>query len=194
MSYIPPSSIPELRRKLVIIGDGACGKTSLLMVYCQGRFPTVHIPTVFENTVTDIHVDGRHIELALWDTAGQEDYDRLRPLSYPDSHTILICFAIDSPDSLANIQEKWLTEVLYYCPNIPYLLIGCKKDLRSRNPNCITREQGFAVAQEIGARCYIECSAKTGEGVAEVFEYATRAALTALTGDTGSECDCCIIA
>jgi len=44
--------------------------------------------------------------LALWDTAGQEDYDRLRPLSYPDSHVILICFSIDSPDSLDNVQEK----------------------------------------------------------------------------------------
>lgn len=46
------------------------------------------------------------MELALWDTAGQEDYDRLRPLSYPDSHVILICFAVDSPDSLDNVQEK----------------------------------------------------------------------------------------
>jgi Ras family protein A len=61
---------------------------------------------VFENYVADVEVDSKHVELALWDTAGQEDYDRLRPLSYPDSHVILICFAIDSPDSLDNVQEK----------------------------------------------------------------------------------------
>ena len=61
---------------------------------------------MFENYVADVEVDGKHVELALWDTAGQEDYDRLRPLSYPDSHVILICFAIDSPDSLDNVQEK----------------------------------------------------------------------------------------
>jgi Ras family len=61
---------------------------------------------VFENYVADVEVDGKKVELALWDTAGQEDYDRLRPLSYPDSHVILICFAIDSPDSLDNVQEK----------------------------------------------------------------------------------------
>jgi Ras family protein A len=61
---------------------------------------------VFENYVADVEVDGRHVELALWDTAGQEDYDRLRPLSYPDSHVVLICFAIDSPDSLDNVSEK----------------------------------------------------------------------------------------
>ena len=66
----------------------------------------VYVPTVFENYVADVEVDGKHVELALWDTAGQEDYDRLRPLSYPDSHVILICFAVDSPDFLDNVQEK----------------------------------------------------------------------------------------
>lgn len=66
----------------------------------------VYVPTVFENYVADVEVDGKRVELALWDTAGQEDYDRLRPLSYPDSHVILICFAVDSPDSLDNVQEK----------------------------------------------------------------------------------------
>lgn len=70
------------------------------------RSKQVYVPTVFENYVADVEVDGKHVELALWDTAGQEDYDRLRPLSYPDSHVILICFAIDSPDSLDNVQEK----------------------------------------------------------------------------------------
>jgi Ras homolog gene family, member A len=64
------------------------------------------VPTVFENYVADVEVDGKHVELALWDTSGLEDYDRLRPLSYPDSHVILICFSIDSPDSLDNVQEK----------------------------------------------------------------------------------------
>lgn len=49
--------------------------------------------------------------MALWDTAGQEDYDRLRPLSYPDTDVILMCFSIDSPDSLENIPEKWNPEV-----------------------------------------------------------------------------------
>lgn len=64
--------------------------------------------------MADVEVDGKHVELALWDTAGQEDYDRLRPLSYPDSHVILICFAVDSPDSLDNVQEK----VRHHCNHI----------------------------------------------------------------------------
>jgi Ras family protein A len=110
---------------------------------------------VFENYVADVEVDGKHVELALWDTAGQEDYDRLRPLSYPDSHVILICFAVDSPDSLDNVQEKvrfrsllilvlyydstrpqWISEVHHFCPGLPVVLVGCKKDLR-RDPRVI---------------------------------------------------------
>jgi Ras family protein A len=110
-----------------------------------------------------VEVDGKHVELALWDTAGQEDYDRLRPLSYPDSHVILICFAVDSPDSLDNVQEKvilfilsflnffsflplltfsclsglqWISEVMHFCAGLPIILVGCKKDLR-RDPRVI---------------------------------------------------------
>ena len=88
------------------------------------------MPTVFENYVADVEVDSKHVELALWDTAGQEDYDRLRPLSYPDSNVIIICFAIDSPDSLDNVAEKWQPEVSHFCPATPVILVGCKKDLR----------------------------------------------------------------
>jgi GTPase SAR1 family protein len=61
---------------------------------------------VFENYVTQIQFDGKLVELALWDTAGQEEYDRLRPLSYPESDVILIVFSIDFPVSLGNVQDK----------------------------------------------------------------------------------------
>jgi GTPase SAR1 family protein len=59
-----------------------------------------------ETYYADVEVDGKHLQLALWKTPGQEDYDRLRPLSYPDSHAILICFCVDSPDSLTNVEDK----------------------------------------------------------------------------------------
>ena len=65
-----------------------------------------YVPTVFENYVTLVQFDGKTVELALWDTAGQEEYDRLRPLSYPESHVILIVFSVDFPTSLANVQDK----------------------------------------------------------------------------------------
>ena len=176
-----------IRKKLVIVGDGACGKTCLLIVFSRDQFPEVYVPTVFENYVTDIEVDAKQVELTLWDTAGQEDYDRLRPLSYPDTDVILMCFSIDSPDSLENIPEKWTPEVKHFCPNVPIILVGNKKDLRNDSNTIkelgkmkqepVKLEDGRAMAEKINAVCYMECSAKTKEGVREVFEAATREGL-----------------
>ena len=127
------------------------------------------------------------VELALWDTAGQEDYDRLRSLSYPDTDVILMCFSIDSPDSLENIPEKWTPEVKHFCPNVPIILVGTKKDLRNDSSMIkelgkmkqepVKPEEGRTMAEKIKAFAYLECSAKSKEGVRGVFETATRAAL-----------------
>ncbi|KAJ8259166.1 hypothetical protein COCON_G00181780 [Conger conger] len=182
-------TMAAIRKKLVIVGDGACGKTCLLIVFSKDQFPEVYVPTVFENYVADIEVDGKQVELALWDTAGQEDYDRLRPLSYPDTDVILMCFSIDSPDSLENIPEKWTPEVKHFCPNVPIILVGNKKDLRNDDhtrrelakmkQEPVKPEEGRDMAHRINAFGYLECSAKTKDGVREVFEMATRAALQA---------------
>ncbi|EGW32984.1 uncharacterized protein SPAPADRAFT_60312 [Spathaspora passalidarum NRRL Y-27907] len=155
-----------IKRKVVIVGDGACGKTSLLYVFTLGEFPTEYHPTVFENYVTKCRIDGKLVELALWDTAGQEEYERLRPLSYSNSHVILIGFALDTPDSLDNARTKWVIEVKQYCPGIPYILCGLKKDLRTNTSDrkrFVQYDMGLAVAEEIGARKYLESSALTGE-------------------------------
>lgn len=117
------------------------------------------MPTVFENYLTNtIHEPTQKIvELALWDTAGQEEYDRLRPLSYPETDVILICFAIDSHASLENVTDKvqrlwrstnmpqWYPEVRHFCPNTPVLLVGLKSDLRhNARAISILRTQGQA--------------------------------------------------
>ncbi|EGG05450.1 uncharacterized protein MELLADRAFT_72149 [Melampsora larici-populina 98AG31] len=172
-----------IRRKLVIIGDGACGKTSLLSVFAMGEFPEDYEPTIFENYVAEIRLDGKAVQLALWDTAGQEEYERLRPLSYSKSHVILIAFAIDTPDSLENVTVKWIEEVRSICgAAIPVILVGCKKDLRDSdggaNPEqFVQKRQAELVANSINARCYMECSALKNEGVDAIFESATRAAM-----------------
>ncbi|KAH9001986.1 ras family-domain-containing protein [Lactarius hatsudake] len=170
------SSQTPLRRKLVIVGDGACGKTSLLCSFALGEFPKEYV-TIFENYVAEIRLDGKAVQLALWDTAGQEEYERLRPLSYSKSHVILIAFAIDTPDSLDNVTVKWIEEVRSIC------------DLRpSNDPNngrFVSRAQAERVAQSIGARAYKECSALKIEGVDDVFEAATRASMLMREGVSG---------
>ncbi|XP_073982528.1 ras-like GTP-binding protein rhoA [Rhodnius prolixus] len=170
-----------LNKKLVIVGDGNCGKTCLLTVFAHDKFLDKYVPTIFESYVADIE------ELSLWDTAGQEDCDRLRSLSYPESDIILISFSLVLHDSLENVSSYWISEVRHFCPNVPNILVGCKKDLRT-DPETIDElksmkrepikfEEGLAMAKRIGANDYVECSAVTKEGVKELFEKATRAAL-----------------
>lgn len=250
-------------KKVVIVGDGASGKTCLLHVFFEDIYPQVYVPTVFDSFSTVIEVDGKSVKLALWDTAGQDDYDRLRPLSYPNSNVVIICYSIDTPGSLINVTDKWVPEVRYFCKDVPVILVGNKKDLRDHQPpvaenngnvacrserlarsdeqrepllgrdryghdpeppaadglrvtwdECsgrltvesgksvvsataadatgsvssadagdavgapeamLAREQGERVAEEIGAFAFFECSAKTKEGVHEVFVAAVKA-------------------
>ncbi|WWC59710.1 uncharacterized protein I303_102272 [Kwoniella dejecticola CBS 10117] len=176
-----------LSRKLVVLGDGACGKTSLLTVFTKGYFPTTYEPTVFENYVEMMQVDDQMVELSLWDTAGQEDFDRLRSLSYADTHIVMVCFSVDSPVSLDNTESKWIHEVNEFCPGVKIILVALKCDLREdpvikeklakRSLHPVTYDEGLSVARAIRASRYLECSAKHNRGVQEAVYEAARVAI-----------------
>ena len=87
-------------------------------------------------------VDGKHIRLEITNTAGQEDYDCLRPVYYPETDVFLVIFSLDSPESFENVSERWLPEIAHHCPNTPYLLVGTKLDLRD-DPATIERLKRF---------------------------------------------------
>lgn len=125
--------------------------------------------------------------LGLFDTAGQEDYDRLRPLSYPQTDVFLVCFSVVSPASFENVREKWFPEVHHHCPGVPCLIVGTQLDLRpakekrdDKDPvlrklreqkmKPIEREDGERMARELGAVKYVECSALTQERLKDVFD------------------------
>eukprot|EP01092_Planopodium_desertum_P013739 TRINITY_DN6770_c0_g1_i1.p1 TRINITY_DN6770_c0_g1~~TRINITY_DN6770_c0_g1_i1.p1 ORF type:complete len:208 (-),score=13.40 TRINITY_DN6770_c0_g1_i1:49-639(-) len=171
--------------KCVVVGDGAVGKTSLLISYTENRFPVEYVPTVFDNFTTGVEVDGKLINFALWDTAGQEEYSRLRALSYPETDVFLLCFSVISPSSFENIKTKWFPEVSHHCPDAKMLLVGTKIDLREdketleklKKEKLPSPDDGQKLASTIGAVAYLECSALTQEGLKKVFEEAIRAVI-----------------
>lgn len=121
--------------------------------------------------------------LGLFDTAGQEDYDRLRPLSYPQTDVFLICFSVVNPSSYENVKEKWHPEVTHHCPGIPCLLVGTQVDLREdagtvdklnkQRLKPISNDQGQKLCSELGLVKYVECSALTQQGLKNVFDEGT---------------------
>ena len=158
--------------------------------------------TRFDNYSASVMVDGKPISLGLWDTAGQEDYDRLRPLSYPQTDVFLICFSIVSPPSFDNVRAKvcrflvqcasagansssqWFPEIDHHAPSVPIILVGTKLDLRedpatleslrSKRMEPVSYDQALIVAKEIRAHKYLECSALTQRNLKSVFDEAIR--------------------
>ena len=118
--------------------------------------------------------------LGLFDTAGQEDYDRLRPLSYPQTDVFLVCFSVTSPASFENVREKWFPEVHHHCPGVPCLIVGTQTDLRDdpsvreklgkQKMSPVRKEDGEKMARELGAVRYVECSALTQYKLKDVFD------------------------
>jgi len=189
--------------KLVVIGDGAVGKTCLLISYANNKFPEEYIPTVFDNYVVNITAGSDTIELGLWDTAGQEEYDRLRPLSYANANVFLVCFAVVNPISFENIVSKWYQEVVHFCQDVPLVLVGTKVDLRKdekiieslrqTNQQPITTAQGQDLARKIKAFKYLECSARTQENLKTVFDEAIKAVISPKPPPKSKKTKCTIL-
>jgi small GTP-binding protein len=188
--------------KLTIIGDGAIGKTALCQSYTSNGVSQDYMPTIFDNYAAVIMYNDKPTNLCIFDTAGQEDYDRLRPLSYHATDCMIVCFSLVSQTSLRNVVAKWGPELEQYCPGVPKILVGTKCDLRCdtaflqemrvRGLEPVTTQQGQDVAKEIGAMSYVETSAFTQENLHHVFQEALAASSKKKLADQKkANQDCC---
>ncbi|KAJ6495265.1 small GTPase Cdc42 [Mycena sanguinolenta] len=174
-------------KKLVVLGDGAVGKTCVLISQTTKTFPAYYVPSVYYNESVDVRIEEGVCTFALWDTGGGEDYDRLRPLSYPRTDVFLVCFNVIWLVSFENVRDKWIPEIRHHCRDVPFLIVGTQIDLRDdpevvkklarMKQHFISTDEGERLAYELGAAKYVECSALTQEGLNDVFEEALRACL-----------------
>eukprot|EP01128_Nolandella_sp_AFSM9_P006465 TRINITY_DN3331_c0_g1_i3.p1 TRINITY_DN3331_c0_g1~~TRINITY_DN3331_c0_g1_i3.p1 ORF type:complete len:297 (-),score=69.29 TRINITY_DN3331_c0_g1_i3:58-948(-) len=170
--------------KVVVVGDGATGKTTFLFTFALGCLPTDYVPTTFDNYSGVYNLEGREISLGLWDTAGQSDFKALRPVSYSQSDCYLVFYSVVNPTSYENVKEQWIHEVRQYSPDVPIFLIGTQCDRRgdkdiletlsSRNEKPLTMKDGKKMAKDIGAAAYIEISAKDTSTYGDLWETVLR--------------------
>lgn len=173
--------------KLVVVGDDGVGKTCLLISYTSNAFPSDYVPTVFDDYSANILVNGVSVGLGLWDTAGAEDYDRLRPLAYPGTDVFLLCYSVVCQTSYDSITTKWINEIRQYDDKVPIVIVGTKIDLRDdtatinilkqSNMEPLTQTQGETLAKTMKAKKYIECSALNQSNLSKTFNYSILCAL-----------------
>jgi len=202
-TFVPANTSAVRPLKIVTVGDGAVGKTCLLISYTANAFPVEYIPTVFDNYSCNVMFEGKGYNLGLWDTAGQEEYDRLRPLSYPQTDCFLLCYSIVAPSSLDNCKQKWFPEISHHCPEARTILVGLKKDLRNdaetlaklaeKRLHPVTPEEAQKLCKELGCVKHLECSARTHDGLQQLFNEAIRVCVTPNAGRSKKKKGCYLL-
>ncbi|KAF7347961.1 Cell division control protein 42 [Mycena sanguinolenta] len=153
-------------------------------------FPTGYVSRTYGGHGIEVVVRDVRYLLQVFDNAGAPEHDRLRPLGYPYTSVFVICFSVDIPTSFFNVRSRWLPDAQHHCPGIPRVLVATQIDLREPEFDAdalgvepeaprliITTAEGEKLAREIKAAKYVECSAKTREGVQDVFDEAMIAAV-----------------
>eukprot|EP00656_Telonema_subtile_P025828 TRINITY_DN2785_c0_g2_i2.p1 TRINITY_DN2785_c0_g2~~TRINITY_DN2785_c0_g2_i2.p1 ORF type:complete len:224 (-),score=56.37 TRINITY_DN2785_c0_g2_i2:286-957(-) len=158
--------------KIITVGNGAVGKTSLIRRFCEGVFTGQYQKTLAVDFVEkrDFEVKGvpEPVTLNVWDTAGQEEYNAITSTYYRGAHGCILCFASDDSKSLDDL-DKWNSKVHEQCPGIPMLIVQTKVDLLSdRSKETISQEQAEAKAAALNMKLY-RTSVKDDTNVQEVF-------------------------
>ena len=172
--------------KCVLVGDGGCPKTQLLLAFTTNALPGEYIPTVLDNYSANMLVDNYPpVNLQLWDTAGQEDYKKLRPLSYPQTDVFILCFSLVNPTSLENVEYTWYPEIQQFCPGKPMILAGLKlekrdefqeheDEYRAKQMEPVPTAKGLEMAKKLHLNGYFEVSVYDKRTMDKLFEEVVR--------------------
>ncbi|KAI8952230.1 P-loop containing nucleoside triphosphate hydrolase protein [Xylaria longipes] len=177
--------IDRPKMRFVFVGDAKCGKSSILLRFYRDTFTLHYKPTKYELFHKGVAVDEQSTDIELWDTSGDVKLEQLGRLSYLAWDAVFLCFNVDSERSFNNARTQWITQIRRYTRAAPLILVGTKTDQRvgaslwtplyPHLETRITATEGTMTATEIGAVRYVECSAKTGQGIKGVLEEGVRA-------------------
>lgn len=154
----------------VIVGDGNVGKSSLIESYKNRKFITTYSPTIFDCSITSCMIDGQAYNVSFWDTAGQHDIERFKPIIYTQADIFILVFSIDSQTSFLNMQTKWEPGIREIAPTKPVVVVGSKLDLRPEDKAVVMQQEGRDAARRMGAVQYFECSALSQENLVDTME------------------------
>ena len=157
--------------KIVLLGDAAVGKTSLITQYCEGMFEEDYKPTLGANIIRkDVNLEdvSTKVRLIMWDLAGQEKYSVIRSMYFQGCVGAFLVYDITRYHTFDSINSKWLKDFKRYVKKEgAYILIGNKSDLKEQR--AVTVEKGKQLSDKINASNSIETSAKIGENIEEAF-------------------------
>ncbi|KZS98858.1 P-loop containing nucleoside triphosphate hydrolase protein [Sistotremastrum niveocremeum HHB9708] len=168
--------------KILFVGDWLSGKNPVMESFITNKpideaDPNHYSYPTYYDFSLDVAMDSETYHLKLTDVR-VDCYERLRPLAYPGTDAFVYCFSTCYRDSFDNLEEKWYPEVQHFCPEVPFIVMGAQIEQRKETEpdQAVSTEEASAWAVKYGAEAYIECSAKTMEGVRDVFEAAVKAA------------------
>ncbi|RZB40594.1 ras-like GTP-binding protein RhoL [Asbolus verrucosus] len=172
--------------RITVVGDGDTGKTCMLIVYKDTKFDERYIPTVFDVYSMTIPINQKDYTVILQDTAGQEEFDKLRQLAYKETDVFILCYAVNDKNSWDNVKEKWAPELRRCCPRAKLVLAATKCDLRT--DRVISEKDGNRLSRLIKADGFIENSAKLGKNINETICMALTVVINSISKKDTNNC------
>ncbi len=158
--------------KIIVVGDNAVGKTSLIRQYCNTKIKTSQLkPKGVDFHIKQINLTEGAVKLSIWDMVGEDRYSVVRTSFYRGAHTCALVFDVSRPETIKSL-DKWRGEIYSICPEIPLVIVGNKSDLLSGEIDAAAMEYAMSIQAN-----FVVTNAKTGDGVPFLFETLARNAM-----------------